>query len=371
MARAPLDLLCATLARVPQVRLVGEACTFESARDVSELTVQIARRTYLLTLGHAQSGQPREIRSSVHALQSLKSPSTGHRVNVLVAPYLSPAARRICEESDVSYFDLEGNVRLVFGTVYIERQVTGEPKPVRRELQSIFKPRSAQVLKVMLSQPERSWKIVELARAARVSLGHASNVRVALIGREWATVTDQGLVLSDPDALLDAWGQNYQPPAGEQLGFYTTLHGSAFEQAARSALMAQDGQGFAIFASFSASNWMAPFARTGKQYFYADQAGLDRLKSSLALSSASKGDNVVIVLVKDTGLFHDTVQPVPGVFCTSPVQTYLDMAAAGERGREAADHLRRERLKWKNVHGANPSPHRTTTTGQPPQSKRS
>jgi hypothetical protein len=34
------------------------------------------------------------------------------------------------------------------------------------------------------------------------------------------------------------------------------------------------------------------------------------------------------------------------VVCTSPVQTYLDLAAAGERGQEAADHLRQERLQW-------------------------
>jgi hypothetical protein len=46
------------------------------------------------------------------------------------------------------------------------------------------------------------------------------------------------------------------------------------------------------------------------------------------------------------GPLHDTVEPAPGVICTSPIQTYLDLAAAGERGREAADHLRREKLTW-------------------------
>ncbi|MDA4631000.1 hypothetical protein NZA98_07735, partial [Escherichia coli] len=32
--------------------------------------------------------------------------------------------------------------------------------------------------------------------------------------------------------------------------------------------------------------------------------------------------------------------------CTSSVQTYLDLAIAGERGAEAADHLRKEKLSW-------------------------
>ena len=91
---------------------------------------------------------------------------------------------------------------------------------------------------------------------------------------------------------------------------------------------------------------MAPYGRTGTQYFYADDAGLERLHTVLKLSSVSKGENVVVTLLKDPGLFRDTVEPAPSAICTSPVQTYLDLAAAGERGREAADHLRREKLTW-------------------------
>ncbi len=32
--------------------------------------------------------------------------------------------------------------------------------------------------------------------------------------------------------------------------------------------------------------------------------------------------------------------------CTSPVQTFLDLSAAGERGKEAAEHLRSKLLRW-------------------------
>ncbi|PTN52788.1 hypothetical protein DAI43_01230, partial [Achromobacter xylosoxidans] len=59
-----------------------------------------------------------------------------------------------------------------------------------------------------------------------------------------------------------------------------------------------------------------------------------------------KGENLVVTVLDDPGLFLDTVQPAPGVVCTSPIQTYLDLSVAGERGQEAADHLRRERLQW-------------------------
>ena len=130
------------------------------------------------------------------------------------------------------------------------------------------------------------------------------------------------------------------------MAFYTTLHGSAFEEAARLMLRSRGAASLAAFASFSAAHWLAPYGRTGTQYFYADEAGLEQLQSVLKLSAIPKGENVVVTLLKDSGLLRDTEEPAPGAICTSPVQTYLDLANAGERGREAADHLRRERLIW-------------------------
>jgi hypothetical protein len=189
--------------------------------------------------------------------------------------------------------------------------------------------------------------VVELAAAADVSLGQVSNVRTGLIDREWAQVTKEGLRLSKPDALLDAWRETYQPQ-GKRLGFYTTLHGGAFEEAARRSLGVDREEGQAVFASFSAAQWLAPYGRTGTQYFYADEVGLERLRAALKLSSAAKGENVTITLPKDDGLFRDSIEPAPRSFCTSPVQTYLDLAIAGERGREAADHLRQTKLTWPN-----------------------
>ena len=265
---------------------------------------------------------------------------------VFIAPYLSPEAQALCRAQDVGFFDLEGNTRLCFGSVFIERQVASKPVAARRELRSLFKPKSAQVLRVMLRDPHRVWRVTALAEAAGVSLGHVSNVRTSLRNREWAQVSNEGLYLSVPDELLDVWRDAYEPPGGRRMSFYTTLHGSPFEEAARQVLHADGEKGLAAFASFSAAHWLAPYGRTGTQYFYANDAGLEQLRSALKLTSISKGENVVVTLLEDPGIFRDTVEPAPGVICTSPLQTYLDLAAAGERGREAADHLRQETLRW-------------------------
>jgi hypothetical protein len=336
--------LCALLAQVPAISLL-EIEDDAWADIVAHIDIYGQRYTVACVV--KSSGQPRNVRA---ALTSLKQHSMVQQAQdvalVFIAPYLSLEAQALCREQGVGFLDLEGNARLVFGSVFIERQVASKPAADRRELRSLFKPKSAQVLRVMLRNPCQAWRVTELAQAAAVSLGHVSNVRAGLLDREWAQVCEEGLFLSRPDALLDKWLDAYEPPVGQCLMFYTTLHSGAFEDAARRALRSDGEAGLAAFASFSAAHWFAPYGRTGTQYFYADEVGLERLQSALKLSAISKGGNVVITLPKDSGVLRDTAEPAPGAICTSLIQTYLDLANAGERGREAADHLRREKLIW-------------------------
>jgi hypothetical protein len=121
-----------------------------------------------------------------------------------LAPYLSPAVRRLCNDEHVGFLDLKGNARIAFDGVYIGREVASRPAAAHRELRSLFKLRAAQVLRVLLRGPGWAWRVTEPAGEAKVRFGHVSNVRNALIDREWAKAGADGLILSEPDALLDA-----------------------------------------------------------------------------------------------------------------------------------------------------------------------
>ena len=344
--RAEHDLL-ALLQQIPTITLVSketEASNRDQGVDVVA-HIEVGGKPYTLVCEVKSTGQPRHVRT---ALLQLHNYAAHHErsVPVFAAPYLSPESQALCREAGVGFLDLEGNVRLVFDGIFIERQVANKPAAERRDLKSIFKPKSAQVLRVMLRDPGRSWRVTDLAAAADVSLGHVSNVRTALLDREWGTVSAGGLHLSEPTSLLEEWRKSYELPSATSSPFYTTLHGREFEKAARGLLKAEGTAGLAMLASFSAANWLAPYGRTGTQYFYADKKGIASLKAGLKLQSSAKGENVVINVLNDSGLFRDAVEPAKGVFCTSPVQTYLDLAHAGERGREAAEHLKDEKLAW-------------------------
>jgi hypothetical protein len=336
----------ALLAETPVAHLV----TLETSNlqpDIDILVhVDAFDQRYVLACQVNASGQPRAVRTSLLKLRDGISQFRNQVTPLLIAPYLSPESRALCKEQSVGYLDLEGNARLQFGGVFMDHRVASKPAVERRELRSLFKPKAAQVLRVMLREPYRRWRVAELAECAGVSLGHVSNIRNALLAREWASLAADGVFLSEPAALLDDWRAEYALPEGEYREFYTVLHGRSLEDAVREAVGIDPKAGRVIMAAFSAADWLAPYGRTGTQYFYADNGGIKRLQAALKLSTVPRGGNVIVTVPKDPGLFLDAIEPAAGVLCTSDVQTFLDLSQYGERGVEAADHLRDKRLDW-------------------------
>ena len=104
-----------------------------------------------------------------------------------------------------------------------------------------------------------------------------------------------------------------------------------------------------MLASYSAAQWLAPYARQATQYFYADQQGAEILKRHLQLQTVQRGENVVVLEPREDDVFSGRVEAAPGIWCSGLMQTWLDLSVAGERGGEAAEHLLQETLLpgWK------------------------
>lgn len=351
MVGEAVEALCEAIRKVPAVTVEAierEARSANQAAGDVALHIRCANRPYTL-LGEVKSnGQPRHARIASLLLRDRSARTNRNVIPVFIAPYLSLESRAICQKYDVGFLDLMGNMRIVFDTVFIDREVADKPISERRNLRSVFSPRAARMIRIMLWDPSRPWRVQDLASAADISIGHVSNVRKALIDREWAGKISEGVFLSDPDALLDAWRDNYKGAKGQRHGYYTLLHGKALDNAAQKAFRQKSKQENMVFASFSAARWLAPYAWIGTDYFYADAEGMERLREALKLTPVSRGENVVIRLPKDMGIFLDSIEPARNILCTSDAQTYLDLYASGERGVEAAEHLRKERLKWRD-----------------------
>jgi hypothetical protein len=285
------------------------------------------------------AAQPRHVRFAALQLKDyLARFGKSRDYPVLVASYLSRDSAALCAEQGIGYVDFAGNCRLNFGRVYIERAAAAKPSVRRRELRSLFGAKSTRVLRVLLREPA-AWKVVDLATVAQVSLGQVSSVRKALLDREWAEELEAGLRLRRPRAVLEAWREASAGRRVQRARYHCLLHGEALNAALREAL-AEAGDGrHAVLASFSAASWLAPYARVATQYLYADAHGESILARRLRLQPVAKGENLVVDRPADDGVFFDRVETAPGMWCTAPAQTFVDLALAGERGEEAADHL--------------------------------
>lgn len=300
------------------------------------------------------NGAPRFVRSAVYQLkgyiadarQSVHDDSSRRWIPMIVSPYLSPESRSICVNHDVAYVDLVGNARLAFDSVYIDRAVPHRPKSEARALRSIFTPKAAAILRVLLRDSGRPWRVADLAKTANASLGHVSNVRRALLEREWCQQTDKGIILAQPSALLTTWRQNYRRPAGNRVTGYTPLHGEQLRRRLSGTLNPEPQRPRAVYAAHSAAQWFAPFARSATDSFYADEPGARKVGDALALTPTTLGANVVLHITSDESLFEDAVQPAPDTFCVNPIITYLDLWNGNDRDRESADHLAAKCFPW-------------------------
>jgi hypothetical protein len=294
------------------------------------------------------SGQPRHVRNAVGQLGPELLRASGLTRGLVVAPFISPASRSLLEESNIGWLDFAGNARIVFPRLHLEiHKADRDPFATKREQRSLFFPKSARLLKLLLHKPFLPWKVVELASQAGVSVGQVSNVRRALIEREWASAeTGEGFRLTQPEALLDAWRDAGVHAPSVVLRGHTLKHGRALETAIAEVFVdAARHQSQVLLASHSVARRQAPYARVAGEFFYADPVGIALLKKHLEISTVDKGENVTLFRPGDEGLWNETLalgSPLQG---TGPIQTFLDLLSTGERGREAADHWRAEKIQ--------------------------
>lgn len=347
------------LQQVPFVSLGGQSDELPNAigtwRPDFSINIQVDKEIWVL-IGEVKSdGQPRYVRSAALQLRDYvqRFVSTTEHVRsygVVIAPFISPASAEICKEVGVGFADLAGNCHLAFGRIYIEKSTAENPFRKRRVQRSLFAAKSSRVLRLLLAEPHRTWRVAQLAEHAQVSFGQVSNLRKSLLDAEWAVVGPGGLRLTKPLELLAAWRQVYRLDPSRIESCYTLLHGTQIDTALRAALTEAGRGKHAVLASHSAGRWLAPFTRGGSQYLYVDSEGETILRKHLKLEPSGHGANVSLMYPKDEGVFLDRVEAATGTWCTSPIQTYLDLAVSGERGAEAAEHLFNERIapNWKD-----------------------
>lgn len=276
-------------------------------------------------------------------------------VPVFAAPYISPNMAGICQQHGWGWFDLAGNCRLdVPGVLFLERKGNEPVHEPPRPTANLSTPESARVVRALLV-PEncgKNWtqREMQLHCQPKVSLGLVNKVVRHLRDEAFIESTGNGFRLHDPLKLLFAWRDAYRFDRQQQRRYFTLKKGS--ELRAASASLESISGGHAAYAAFSAADFQAPHVRQPKTWLFIGAEWESECTEALGAKLVDSGENLMVLIPQDLGVFYQRESDGVGLTRTNPVQTYVDVWHCGGRGQEAAEALLEQRLKpeWKARH---------------------
>jgi hypothetical protein len=279
------------------------------------------------------NGQPRYARTLIEKLSLFNEESKIYWI--FVAPFISEKTGQILRDSGIGFVDFAGNCYISFEGVHIQKEGKKNPFLTKRQFKSLFKLKASRILRVLLSNPNRYWKIEQLAKEAQVSSGHVFNIKEELLNREWAHFDNKGLKLNEPESLLQDWCNKYQTEKKPYLNFYSLLATSELETQIKRAC--NDLRVRYALSGLAGAFRLAPFVRYHRVNFYLEDK-VDDLIKKIDLKSVTSGENVTIMKPLDDSVFYD-LHRIGEMPVVSPIQLYLDLNVLGDRGKEAADYI--------------------------------
>lgn len=285
------------------------------------------------------NGQPRLARDAANQLLRWCA-AFPKAYGVFMAPYISPQSAGICEKEGVGYHDLAGNCRLSFGQVFIRRESACNPFAQKRNLRSLYAPKSTRVLRVLLMRKLDWWKTQVLADEACVSLGQVANVKKLLLDREWVAEGDEGFRLTNFKDLLTDWTANYTYRKNIVREFYSMQGTDEVESVLSRACREMDIP--YAFTGFSGARRVAPAVRGQRTMAYVSTIS-EALLEQVGLKEVQSGANVSLIIPYDEGVYYEAREmDVLRIVC--PVQLYLDLKGYKGRGEEAAEAVWKQEL---------------------------
>lgn len=268
---------------------------------------------------------------------------------LFVAPRISPRSRQILEEAGVDWIESEsGDARIVTEDILIERTTEGasgrwRPEDERRRwVADVFSGAAVRIVRWLLIEPERSWKLADMAERVGVTAAFVSRVFTTLERDAYLQKERAATRLRDRDALLEAWVA--APPPPEQRFKRAIVHPGILNE------IASQGEDpgpvpdatFALTAEVAAEQ-IAPFASWNTIEMYVRR--IEGWDERLRLQPVPRGGNFVLIVPSDPGVFDGAFSSQRLVLASRP-QVYVDLKRRGGAAAETAEFLKERGELW-------------------------
>ena len=269
------------------------------------------------------------------SVKEVVSQSNGQLYCIIMAPYISDASAKICETYGVGYCDLSGNCLIQMDSIYISNKGNPNRYPVENHAKTIFKSSAkttSLILRELMKDVSKRWKIKELAEKVGCSIGMVSRVKTYLCEQSWAVMDSSGLHITDAESLMKEWSRAYEIP--EAISCYTIESIPRFEEKCYAAYR-NNGVSLCL-TGFSGGVRYAPVVRYTKAHVWVDRKDITDFLNLTECKKVDSGANVTAYIADSDEVFVDC-REINQSRVASPVQVYLDCMQLKGRGEEMAE----------------------------------
>jgi hypothetical protein len=200
---------------------------------------------------------------------------------------------------------------------------------------------ASRIVRALLVNFQQEWSILGLSKEAKTAYGHTYRVVRTLLRMGLCRQTETNrVVVASPGELLTRWAGYYDFALLNKVNAYYSLEMDLDGFTKRLSAVGKYDLRYALTLQAGAS-LVTPYVRPVNIHLYVDPEKLGAWQRLLGLQLTELGGNVFLVEPYDKSVFYK-VQRVREVCVVSNVQLYIDLYNYPARGREAAEHLRKE-----------------------------
>ncbi len=212
-------------------------------------------------------------------------------------------------------------------------------------VQNIFSPMASRITRVLLVNPKQERSILGLSKEAKTGYGHTYRVVKTLLKMGLCRQTEKNrVVVANPGELLTRWAGYYDFALLNKVNAYYSPEENLDSFTKRLSAVGKFDERYALTLHAGVS-LVTPYVRPVNIHLYIDSEKLGSWQELLGLQLTELGGNVFLVEPYDEGVFY-RVQQLRGINVVSSVQLYVDLYNYPARGREAAEHLRKEVIRF-------------------------
>ena len=281
--------------------------------------------------------------------EAIKQYGGPNRIPIVASHFMGPNRRALLKEMGVGYIDMAGNIYLRAPGIFIEREEKRNPFGYEREGLNPYSDKASIVLRVLMDEPNRPWKIREIARAGDINPGWVSRVVNSLVERGLVEFNRRkGIApLCGEDVLME-WADLYDWRRNKFYYYY--CHALDFQEVIERISELNLDSAKMIALGFQAGAYLvSPYSTFNQVHLMIDGRSFDMIRPEierqLKLESRREGANLILVrpYYKYAALFG--ARKIETWWVVSDVQLYLDLNRYPLRGQEQAEHLLEKVIK--------------------------